>query len=265
MVHAGRAWRGWFPVGGELTSGRPDRKEGIYFGAEHPADHPRVVTGAALHGANLSPSRPADLGALGRRAGSTRWSECRDAVDRRHRAGARSRRADGSPSISTYDADRCCSASSTTRRTVRTDATTRSDDWGVAEHTDYGLLTVLAQDELGGLEVARARRWLDRRRSDARHVRLQPRRHARAADERPLPIDAASGAEHVDAGPAVVPLLLRSVVGCHGARAPARRRHDRRTSEPAGTAPTSRRGTARYGDYLTAKVAKVFPELFAAT
>ena len=32
---------------------------------------------------------------------------------------------------------------------------------------------------------------------------------------------------------------------------------------PAGTAPTSRRGTARYGDYLTAKVAKVFPDLFA--
>ena len=30
----GRAWRGWFPVGGELTSGVPDRKEGIYFGAE---------------------------------------------------------------------------------------------------------------------------------------------------------------------------------------------------------------------------------------
>ncbi len=64
MVHAGRAWRGWFPVGGELTSGRPDRKEGIYFGAEHPADHPRVVTGEALHGANLSPSRPAELGRL---------------------------------------------------------------------------------------------------------------------------------------------------------------------------------------------------------
>src|SRR5687768_5844015 len=32
MVHGGRAWRGWFPVGGELTSGRPDMKEGLYFG-----------------------------------------------------------------------------------------------------------------------------------------------------------------------------------------------------------------------------------------
>ena len=33
MAHGGRAWRGYFPVGGELTSGRPDLKEGIYFGA----------------------------------------------------------------------------------------------------------------------------------------------------------------------------------------------------------------------------------------
>ena len=34
MTVGGRAWRGWFPLGGELTSGVPDRKEGYYFGAE---------------------------------------------------------------------------------------------------------------------------------------------------------------------------------------------------------------------------------------
>ncbi len=64
MPRAGRAWRGWFPVGGELTSGRPDQKEGIYFGAEHDADHPRVHAGVALHGANLFPENPADLGPI---------------------------------------------------------------------------------------------------------------------------------------------------------------------------------------------------------
>ena len=34
MAHGGPAWRGYFPVGAELTSGRPDLKEGLYFGAE---------------------------------------------------------------------------------------------------------------------------------------------------------------------------------------------------------------------------------------
>src|SRR5690349_11237642 len=42
MARGGRAWRGWFPLGGELTSGVPDGKEGIYFGAELGRDHPRV-------------------------------------------------------------------------------------------------------------------------------------------------------------------------------------------------------------------------------
>src|SRR5581483_7140963 len=61
MRRGGRAWRGWFPVGGELTSGTPDLKEGIYFGAELGADHPRVADGTPLHGANLFPRRPAAL------------------------------------------------------------------------------------------------------------------------------------------------------------------------------------------------------------
>ena len=34
MPLGGRAWRGWFPLGGELTSGRPDWKEGLYLGTE---------------------------------------------------------------------------------------------------------------------------------------------------------------------------------------------------------------------------------------
>ena len=57
MARGGRAWRGWFPFEGELTSGRPDRKEGIYFGEELPPDDPRVVRGTPLHGPNLFPPR----------------------------------------------------------------------------------------------------------------------------------------------------------------------------------------------------------------
>jgi isopenicillin N synthase-like dioxygenase len=54
----GRAWRGYFPLGGELTSGRPDRKEGIYFGTELGPQDIRVQAGLPLHGANLYPDLP---------------------------------------------------------------------------------------------------------------------------------------------------------------------------------------------------------------
>src|SRR5687767_2517895 len=60
MARGGRAWRGYFPVGAELTSGQADLKEGIYFGAELAPDHPRVKKGRPLHGANLCPRDPAE-------------------------------------------------------------------------------------------------------------------------------------------------------------------------------------------------------------
>src|ERR1700731_3289357 len=55
MERGGRAWRGFFPVGAELTSGRPDLKEGLSFGVELPEDDPRVRAGLPLHGGNLFP------------------------------------------------------------------------------------------------------------------------------------------------------------------------------------------------------------------
>jgi isopenicillin N synthase-like dioxygenase len=61
MALGGRAWRGYFRVGDELTSGKPDQKEGLYFGAELPTDHPRVHDGTPLHGRNLFPAEPPGL------------------------------------------------------------------------------------------------------------------------------------------------------------------------------------------------------------
>ena len=61
MARGGTAWRGYFPVGAELTSGLPDLKEGLYFGAELPDADPRVKAGLPLHGRNLFPSQVPEL------------------------------------------------------------------------------------------------------------------------------------------------------------------------------------------------------------
>src|SRR5947207_12353501 len=61
MALGGRAWRGYFRVGDELTSGKPDQKEGLYFGQELAADHPLVLAGTPLHGPNLFPAEPPGL------------------------------------------------------------------------------------------------------------------------------------------------------------------------------------------------------------
>ena len=58
MAKGGKAWRGYFAVGDELTSGLVDEKEGIYFGREGDPLDPRP-----LHGANLWPGQPEVLAA----------------------------------------------------------------------------------------------------------------------------------------------------------------------------------------------------------
>jgi isopenicillin N synthase-like dioxygenase len=153
MARAGRAWRGWFPLGGELTSGVPDLKEGLYFGAELPSDDPRVRAGVPLHGPNLFPRRP---GAL------------RAAVLAHLDAMTRLGQALLSGMAMGLGLERSWFAEHLTADPVLLfrifcypPAPLESDGWGVAEHTDYGLLTIVGQDRHGGLEVRTPRGWID--------------------------------------------------------------------------------------------------------
>ncbi|KJE94611.1 2OG-Fe(II) oxygenase [Capsaspora owczarzaki ATCC 30864] len=50
-----RVFRGWFALGGELTSYRADWKEGIYFGEDLADNHPDVLAKKPMHGANQWP------------------------------------------------------------------------------------------------------------------------------------------------------------------------------------------------------------------
>jgi isopenicillin N synthase-like dioxygenase len=168
MELGGRAWRGYFPVGDELTSGKPDLKEGIYFGAELSDDHPLVKANVPLHGRNLFPAdmpefRDAVLDYLAAMTslGHTLMSGI-----------ALSLGLDASYFTDRYTADPLvlfrifnypAPAPDVEGRTSDGGTLvppTREPQWGVGEHTDYGLLTILKQDDAGGLQVKSGSAWI---------------------------------------------------------------------------------------------------------
>ena len=250
MRHGGRAWRGWFPLEGELTSGVPDLKEGLYFGEELGADDARVRAGLPLHGANQFPDRPAGL--------RDAVLEYIDAV-----TGVGHSLLRGISVALGLDAqwfDRNLTAAPTVlfrifRYPPLPDA---AKQWSVGEHTDYGLLTILAQDEVGGLEVRGRDGWLAAppipdafvvnlgdmlERMTGGYYRSTPHRvrntNARDRLSLPLFLDPSWRAE-------VLPVP----------NVPAAEYQEERWD---GVSVHDWSGT--YGDYLFAKVGKVFPAL----
>jgi isopenicillin N synthase-like dioxygenase len=151
MALGGRAWRGYFRVGDELTSGKPDQKEGLYFGAELPADHPLVRAGTPLHGPNLFPAEPP-----GFREAVLDYMAALTQLGHRLMAGL----ALGLGLEESYFADRYTGEPLTLFRIFNYPPPRDPALWGVGEHTDYGLLTILLQDDAGGLEVRSRSRWV---------------------------------------------------------------------------------------------------------
>ena len=153
MALAGRAWRGWFPLGGELTSGRPDWKEGLYLGAELPDDDPRVRAGWPLHGRNLFPAEPAAL-----RETILAYLDALTQLGHALMRGiALSLGLDAG-----YFAEHGTRDPLVLFRIFNYPSRPAAPDvrWGVGEHTDYGLLTILRQDDVGGLEIKTASGWI---------------------------------------------------------------------------------------------------------
>ena len=151
MSRGGRAWRGYFPVGGELTSGLPDQKEGIYFGAELGRDHPLVESKTPLHGPNLFPNgipqfreTVLDYMAAMTRLGHVLMTGIALSLGL----------------TESYFADHYTADPLILFRIFNYPAG-RRENWGVGEHTDYGLLTILKQDQSGGLQVKIGSRWID--------------------------------------------------------------------------------------------------------
>jgi isopenicillin N synthase-like dioxygenase len=154
MELGGLAWRGYFPVRGELTKGKPDLKEGLYFGAELPDDHPRVASGTPLHGRNLFP----DI--AGFRETVLAYIEAMTRLGHALMEGfGLSLGLDAS-----YFDDRYTRDPLVLFRIFNYPAAepaAAEPEWGVGEHTDYGLLTILKQDDVGGLQVKGPAGWID--------------------------------------------------------------------------------------------------------
>jgi len=153
MTRGGTAWRGYFPVGDELTSGKPDQKEGLYFGAELEDHHPKVKAVIPLHGRNLFPVID------GFRETVLSW------INHMTQLGHTLMRAIAlslglKPS---YFHDRYTNDPLVLFRIFHYPPLGENLDefWSVGEHTDYGLLTILKQDHTGGLQIRTQSTWID--------------------------------------------------------------------------------------------------------
>lgn len=153
MTKGGRAWRGFFPVGAELTSGLADNKEGLYFGSELPLSDPRVISGKPLHGPNLFPSQVPQL--------RTAVLDYLDAATRASHALMRGLALGLGLDAGYFHAQYTSDPTILFRIFHYPGVAHENSEWGVGEHTDYGLLTLLAQDDIGGLQVKTLAGWID--------------------------------------------------------------------------------------------------------
>jgi len=256
MERGGKAWRGYFPVGDELTSGRPDIKEGIYFGAELGPEHPAVKAGLPLHGANLFPANvpPLRETVLDYMAAMTRLGHTL-------MAGV----ALSLGLTESYFRDRYTSEPLTLFRIFNyPPAPPRvggEDQWGVGEHTDYGLLTILRQDRSGGLQVKSRRGWVEAVPVPGSFVcnigDMLDRMTGGVYKSTPHRVENRSGQDRLSFPFFFDPGFDAEVRPIEGIQAEAlsddhKERWDRQSVHEF-------RGT--YGEYLLGKVAKVFPEL----
>ena len=146
MEKAGKQWRGFFKLGAELTSGRPDQKEGIYFGTEHSNDDKEVINQTPMHGQNLWPDIPHFSSTV------LEYLQRLTELGQLLMSGV----AKGLGLPKNYFLDRFTTNPTILFRVFNypfVENAQEKDEWGVREHTDMGFLTILKQDNSSGLQV----------------------------------------------------------------------------------------------------------------
>jgi isopenicillin N synthase-like dioxygenase len=152
--------RGWFRVGGEnLDPGKQadagDFKEGIKIGQDLPTTHPYVVAGLDLHGPNLWPANPPSFVPTMREYHGVMTSLGRRLVQ------AFAIALEMPENFFDDFFDISMATAGPLHYPPQTGEITEAQ-LGAGAHTDYGALTMLAQDDTGGLQVRNASSvWID--------------------------------------------------------------------------------------------------------
>lgn len=155
-IERSRHNRGWVALGAEaLDPSRPgDAKEAFNIGRDLAPDDPDVVAGTPFHGVNLWPDVPGFRGTM-----TAYFAAMQELCRRLHRAFAIDLGLD--PGFFDARIDRPLA----TLRLLHYPPHPGAFDgglYGAAPHTDYGNVTVLAQDDAGGLQVRRRDGgWID--------------------------------------------------------------------------------------------------------
>ena len=159
-IEKSRCHRGWFALGGENLDPAKQRqagdyKEGIKIGRDLPLDHPLVKAGLPLHGPNQWPS------------GLPGWKETmQEGYDALSRLGREIMHAFAlALGLKEGHFDRWLTGPMATLGPLHyppQEGRITEARIGAGAHTDFGCLTILAQDEVGGLQVRNsAGRWID--------------------------------------------------------------------------------------------------------
>lgn len=291
MMYGGKAWRGFFAVGDEMTSGAPDEKEGIYYGTEL-TDETDPSYSLPLHGRNQWLDSP-----LGRDMQETvlLYMSQMKVIGQKLMHAIACNLLDSSSTEQRAYKQQLLDKFNHPTELFRVfnypphDARFGERSMGVGEHTDYGYLTILYQDRSGGLQVRDLEnKWVDApfvpgtfvvnlgdalQHSTQGLYRATPHRvvqRANAVKSRlsmPYFFDPDFQSDMLSMVPFMSHENREAVAARH-------RQQEQQESESgshinSNTNANSRWDKAdpalfkgRYGDYLMSKVSKVFPVLF---
>lgn len=147
--------RGYEHLGGQTLQpgAMPDRKEGFYIGEDLAPDHPRVMAGAFNAGANLWPD---DLPAF--RPVMVAYFAALNVVAARLMQGLALSLELPEDHFSAFTTDPAATLRLLHYPPSRPEV---PDELGAGAHTDFGGLTILLQDDNGGLQVMGKDGWIE--------------------------------------------------------------------------------------------------------